>query len=60
MTPAEVTEDEEGVLLEDELAPLEQKNEDEDVQEILSQTGVKRPITYHIISYHIIQHLRSG
>ena len=47
LTPAEVTEVEGGLLLEDELAQLEQKNEDEDVQEILSQIGVEHPITYH-------------
>ena len=42
LTPAEVREYEEGVLLEDELAQLEQKNKDEDVPEILSQIGVPR------------------
>ena len=47
LTPAEVRENEGGVLLEDELAQLEQKNKDEDVPEILSQIGVELPITYH-------------
>jgi len=43
LTPAEATEDEGGVLLEDE---LEQNNKGEDVQEILMQIGVEQPITY--------------
>ena len=47
MTPMEVTEVEKGVLLGDELAQLEQKNEDEGVQAILSQIGAEHPITYH-------------
>ena len=45
LTPGEVTEVEKGVLLEDELAQLEQKNEDEDVQEILSEIGFEHLIT---------------
>jgi len=44
LTLAEGTEDEGGVLLEDELAQLEQNNQDEDVQEILSQIGVEHLI----------------
>ena len=58
VTPAEVTEDEGGVLLEDELAQLEQKNKDEDVQEILSQIGVEHPITYH--GYNICNLVKTG
>ena len=58
LTPAEVTEDGGGVLLEDELAQLEQKNKDEDVQEILSQTGVEHPITYH--GYNICDLVKTG
>ena len=58
LTPAEVTEVEGGVLLKDELAQLEQKNEDEDVQEILSQIGVEHPITYH--GYNICDLVKTG
>ena len=58
LTPSEVTEVEGGVLLEDELAQLEQKNEDEDVQEILSQIGVEHPITYH--GYNIGDLVKTG
>ena len=58
LTPAEVTEDGGGVLLEDELAQLEQKNKDEDVQEILSQIGVEHPITYH--GYNICDLVKTG
>ena len=58
MTPAEVTEDEGGVLLEDELAQLEQMSEDEDVQEIMSQIGVEHPITYH--GYNICDLVKTG
>ena len=58
LTPAEVTKDEGGVLLEDELALLEQKNKDEDVQEILSQIGVEHPITYH--GYNICDLVNTG
>ena len=58
MTPAEVTEIEGGVLLEDELAQLEQENKDEDVQEILSQIGVEHLITYH--GYNICDLVKTG
>ena len=58
MAPAEVTEVEGGVLLEDGLAQLEQKSEDEDVQEILSQIGVEHPITYH--GYNICDLVKTG
>ena len=58
MTLAEVTEDEAGVLVEDELAQLEQKNKDENVQEILSQIGVELPITYH--GYNICDLVKTG
>ena len=58
LTPAEVTEDEGGVLLEDELAQLEQNNKDEDVHEILSQMGVEHPITYH--GYNICDLVKTG
>ena len=58
MTPAEVTEVEGGVLLEDELAQRKQKNEDKDVQEILSQIGVQHSITYH--GYNIGDLVKTG
>ena len=59
LTSAEVTEDEGGVLLENELAQLEQKNKDEDVQEILSQIGVEHPITYHGYNICDLKHCRA-
>ena len=59
LTSAEVTEDEGGVLLENELAQLEQKNKDEDVQEILSQIEVEHPITYHGYNICDLEHCRA-
>jgi len=54
LTPAEVSEDEGGVLLEGELAQLEENNKDEDVQQI----GVEHPITYH--GYNICDLVKTG
>ena len=47
-----------GVLLEDELAQLEQKNQGEDVQEIQSQIRVEHPIIYH--GYNICDLVKTG
>ena len=58
LTPAEVTEDGRGVLLEEEVAQLEQKNRDEDVHEILLQIGVENPITNH--GYNIYDLVKTG
>ena len=58
LTPVEVTEDSGGVLLENEVAQLEQNNKDKDVQEILSQIGVEHLITYH--GYNICDLVKTG
>ena len=46
VTQRHVAKDDENTLLEEDLAHLDQRNRDEDVQEVLSQIGLEHPITY--------------
>ena len=58
VTQRHVAKDNKNTLLEEDLAHLDQQNNDEDVQEVLSQIGLEHPITY--VGYDICDVVKIG